>query len=275
MTAIINILHRAFDLFFVPFARLDPFWGMLAVSAVTGVLMLIVYKYTSNQAAIARVKDIIKAHLLEAWIYREDVGLMLRAQVAVLRANMKYIALNLQPLLVMIVPVLFILVSLNFRYGTRPLEVGEEIVVKTFRKTAVTADKMDERLETPDGVEVLTPGVRIEERGEVGWRVRILKKGAYTVTVLAGGREYTIRLVAGSFGTRVASRRYASIGGAFFYPGEPALPSDGVLSRIEINYPTLSPAIPGTKWRPHWLIQYFVLSLIFGLALRGPFKVEI
>jgi len=276
MISSINALHRVLDLFFRPFERFDPFWGMLAVSAVTGVLMLIVYKYTSNQAAIVRVKDQIKAHLMEAWIYREDVPIMLKAQGAVLLANLKYMALNLQPLLVMFLPVLILLVHLNFRYGMRPLKAGEEIVVKTLRKTAVTAPEMDEKLEVPNGVVVETPGIRIEERGEVDWCVKVLQNGAYSLNITAGGQQYSQQLIAGDFGFRMAPRSSAgSLSDAFFYPGAPPLSSDSTLERIEMSYPSQSPAIPGTNWRPHWLIQYFVLSLIFGFALKGPLKVEI
>ena len=65
MISIMNMMMRALDLFFIPFERLAPFWGMLAISAVTGVLMVIIYKYTSNQDGIARAKDLIKGHLLE------------------------------------------------------------------------------------------------------------------------------------------------------------------------------------------------------------------
>ena len=275
MSAVINSLHKAFDVFFIPFGNMDPFWGMLTISAVTGVLMLFVYKYTSNQKAIAQVKDLIKAHLMEAWIYREDVAMMLRAQALVLRANTRYIYLNLKPLMVMIVPVLIILVHLNFRYGMKPLAPGDEVIIKSVRQTAVAADEMDEKLIVPEGVTVQTEGVRIEERGEVSWRVKAMKEGSFPIKITAGDKDYEMTLSAVDFGKRITSRRGSSFSDAFFYPGEPAMPSDGALKKIEIGYSTLSPAIPGTKWRPHWLIQYFILSLVFGLALKGPLKVEI
>lgn len=276
MSAILNAIHDALDVFFIPFEAIAPFWGMLAVSLVTGVLMLVVYKYTSNQDALARVKDRIKAHLLEAWIYREDVAVMLRAQVSVLRANFKYVALNMKPLAVMIIPVVIILVHLNFRYGMRPIRPGEETVVKSVRKEAVTADKMDEKLVAPEGIRVETAGVRIGERGEVAWRVKAVKEGTYALKIKAGDKVYEKTLVVGEPGVRLASRRFASgLVDAFFYPGESVLPDEGSLGKIEINYPLDSPAIPGTGWKPHWLLQYVVLSIIFGLAFKKPFRVEL
>lgn len=275
MIGLINVLHRALDVFFIPFGRLDPFWGMFAISAITGVIMLIVYKYTSNQAAILAVKDRIKAGLIEAWIYREDVRMMLKAQAGVVAANGKYIFLNLKPLIVMFLPVLLLLVHLNFRYGMRPLAPGEETVIKSFRTTAMAADDMDEKLIVPDGVQIETEGVRIEERGEVAWKIKVLRAGVFPLKINAGGADYDFTLYADKFGSRISTLRTSSVFDAFFYPGEPALPSSGVLKNIEISTPTLSPRIPGTDWKPNWLIQYFILSLAVGLALRGPFKVEI
>ncbi len=276
MSAILNAIHAVLDVFFIPFEAIAPFWGMLAISLVTGVLMLIVYKYTSNQDALAQVKDRIKAHLLEAWIYREDVAVMLRAQLSVLRANLKYVALNLKPLAVMIIPVVIILVHLNFRYGMRPLKPGEETVVKSVRQEVVTAEKMDEKLLAPEGIEVQTNGVRIEERGEVAWRVKAVREGRYILEVDAGDKTYKKTLVVGEPGVRLSSRRFASgLVDAFFYPGESVLPEEGALGKIEISYPFDSPAIPGTDWKPHWLIQYVVLSIIFGLAFKRPFNVEL
>jgi len=110
----------------------------------------------------------------------------------------------------------------------------------------------------------------------VDWRVRVLQSGVYSLNITAGGQHYSQPLIVGDFDVRIAPRSSTgSLSDAFFYPGAPPLPSDGALQRIEVSYPSQSPAIPGTNWRPHWLIQYFVLSLIFGFALKGPLKVEI
>ncbi len=35
MTGLMNALHKALDIFFLPFDSIAPFWGMLVVSAVT------------------------------------------------------------------------------------------------------------------------------------------------------------------------------------------------------------------------------------------------
>ena len=57
------------------------------------------------------------------------------------------------------------------------------------------------------------------------------------------------------------------------YPGEKSLPAESVINRIELVYPEQRLNFLGIGI--HWLVAYFLLSIIFGLALKRPFKVEI
>lgn len=263
------------DIFFVPFAGVSPFWGLFAMSAVTGVLMVIVYKYTSNQAGIARAKERIKGHLLETWIYREQVSVMLRAQRKVLKENLVYMGLNLKPLAAMMIPVLLILIDLNFRFGMAPIPPGATTIIIATREKAVAVDEMDESIALPHGLRLDGPPVRVESKGETYWKVGVAAPGRYMLKITSGGKVYEKSLDAGSQGIRVAPLRSVSVEDAIFYPGEPAMPSGGTLESIEVIYPSQSPEIPWTNWRPHWIIQYFVLSIIFGFIVKGPLKVEI
>ena len=46
-----------------------------------------------------------------------------------------------------------------------------------------------------------------------------------------------------------------------------------ILMAAYIGYPTSG--LPFLGWTMHWLIAFFLLSIIFGFALKGLFKVEI
>lgn len=273
---IVNKIHSILDYFFVPFQGIAPFWGMLVISFVTGVLMVLVYKYTSNQSAIAGVKNRIKGHLLETWIYREQVRVMLKAQKKVLLANLKYMFLNLKPLAFMLVPVLFILINLNFRYGMKPLRTGESTIFIAERLTAVPIEEMTEELISPPEVTVESPPVRVDSEGRTYWRISANTPGRYALKVKTAQGEYEKILEVGEFGERrLSPRRTMKFWDNFFYPGEPRLPNDCPFVSMEIIYPSEHPRIPETNWHPHWIIQYFVLSIVFGFLVKGPLKVEI
>jgi hypothetical protein len=57
------------------------------------------------------------------------------------------------------------------------------------------------------------------------------------------------------------------------YPTEAPLPKDSPVKTIEVVHPQRNIILFG--WRIHWIIVYFLLSIIFGFSLKGVFKVEI
>lgn len=57
------------------------------------------------------------------------------------------------------------------------------------------------------------------------------------------------------------------------YPAEPSLPSDGAIEAITVTYPDANIDVFGFEL--HWMIVYFVLSILFAFILRGPFGVTI
>ena len=259
----------------LPFRAMNPWVAMAAVSLVTGLLMLAVFRWTSNQAGIRRAKDAIKAHLLELRLYKDSLGQQLRSQGKILAANGRYLVHAIRPMLVMIVPVLLILVQVNLWFGARPLAPGESALVKVKLAPGRAALSEDITLEAPAGIEVETPALRIEEDREIDWRVRARTEGEYDLTLNVGGTAVTKGVkVGGSRLIRVANLRP---GPAFldrvFNPAEPPLPNALGLESIEVIHPERR--LPLFGLRLHWLVAYFALSIVFGFALKGVFKVEI
>jgi len=62
-------------------------------------------------------------------------------------------------------------------------------------------------------------------------------------------------------------------GRELLYPGENPLPGGIPVRSIEILYP--AGRLNAFGLGLHWLVAYFVLSIIFGFAFKGVFKVEI
>jgi uncharacterized membrane protein (DUF106 family) len=125
-----TVLGKLFDLIFLPVRSFDPWVGMGLISLLTGLLMLFIYRWTSNQTGIREVKDKIKAHLLELRLYKDNMGVTMKAQGRILRANLRYLTLNFKPLVVMIVPLILILAQLNLWFGSEPLTVGRPAIIK-------------------------------------------------------------------------------------------------------------------------------------------------
>jgi uncharacterized membrane protein (DUF106 family) len=275
MGVVNTILGRLFDLLLFPFRSLNPWAGMVFVSLLTGLLMLLIYRWTSNQTGIRRVKDKIKAHLLELRLFKDNMSVTMKAQGQILRANLRYLALNLKPLLVMIVPIVLILAQLNVWFGSEPLAVGRPAILKVRLEPGQDVMGTELALEAPSEVVVETPPLRLEEPREVDWRLRPAAPGRFNLMLKAGGRTYLKSIVVD--GRRLEKVSPLKVSQNFLdqllYPGEKALPGGSPVESIAISHPVGKLGLFGL--RVHWLIAYFGLSIIFGFALKKPFRVEI
>jgi len=263
-----------FDILLAPFASLSPWYGIAVVSLLTGVVMLLIFRFTSNQHAIRRAKDRIRAHLLEVRLYRDDVGVLLRAQKDILVSNLAYLGHSLGPLVVMIVPVVLILVQLNTHYGYHPLRPGESAIIAA--KLAPDADLDPEPLQliVPKGLTVETPPLRIPALGEVDWRVRAERAGTYSVRIVAAGQSADKQVVVADGHARVTPQRVGSgVWETVLNPGEKPLPKGAAVRAIAVQYRPAS--LPFFRWNIHWLVAFFILSMAFGFALKGVFRVEV
>ncbi|UCH79104.1 MAG: hypothetical protein JSU81_03915, partial [Candidatus Coatesbacteria bacterium] len=81
---------RLFDALLWPFQQW-PAGGLVFVSVVTGVVMLLLFKVTSNQRAIRRTRDLMRAHMLAMRLFRDDASVVVASQKNVLRTNLKYL----------------------------------------------------------------------------------------------------------------------------------------------------------------------------------------
>jgi hypothetical protein len=265
-------VNGLFDLLFWPFSRLAPLWGLTVVSFLTGILMLWIFGLVSNQDAVRTIRDRVRGNLIAVRLFGDDLGLLFRLQGRLLRDNFVYLKYAVVPLLVMIVPVLLILVQLNLRFGARPAEPGEPLLVKVTLRDAPAVDR-GVSLEAPAGVNVETPGVRIPVLREVAWRVRAEQPGRHRLVVRVGDDFVEKELLVGEGWGPTSTRRP---GKGFFdtllYPGEPSIRSTAVES-IEVGYRPLELRMFG--WPIHWLVFFFLLSIIAGFAFRRVLGVEI
>jgi hypothetical protein len=273
MAGVNRVVTTGFDLLLAPFASAGPWPGMLAISLVTALVALLVFRYASSQRGIRAAKAHIISHLLEVVLYRDELRVVLRAQAAIARDNLRYLAHALAPLACMILPVGILLVQTDLRYGHRPLRVGERAIVTV--KLLPGAGAVDDVLmSAPTGLEVETPALRLPQIREVDWRVRAVAPGAYDLHFTLAGESFTKRVVVGEPVVRVPVLRVrGGVWQQFMHPGESPLSTTAPVEQIAVGYPSAELVLLGR--RLHWVWPWLVLSLAFGYALKGPLRVQV
>lgn len=277
------------DLLLVPFRQLPPIVGLVVVSLATAVAMLLIFKKTSNQTRLAAVKRQIHAALFEIRLFNDDLRAIFRAQGEILRHNLTYLRLSLVPMLWMIVPLVLVIAQLQFHYGYGGLTPGEPVLLKAQVREGVVlasnaspavalASAADREpvavLEAPPQIEVKTPAVWIPATREVIWRIAPHTAGEYVLQLRAGRESFSKSVrVSDDVVRRSPVRLERGFLNQLLYPAEAALPAESALTSISIAYPERDISVFG--WELHWLIVYFVLSMVFAFALRKRFNVTL
>ncbi len=170
-------------------------------------------------------------------------------------------------------PVVLILIQLDLWFGYRPLKPGESVLLKV--KLDRSPLQTDLTLQPSPGVEIETPPLRIEEEKEIDWRVKATQDGDHALTFTLNDQSFTKQLVASQ--RPLAKISPARVANRFFdrllAPGEPPIPAGLPVTRVEIVYPGQEMNLFGFSM--HWLIAFFILSIIFGFGLKGFFGVEV
>jgi len=266
-------LTPLFDLLCWPFRALPPIWALLAISCLSGVAMVWIFGRTSDQSRIRHLREQIRGNLIGVRLFQRDVGVILRLQRRIFGDTFRYMRLALVPMVVMLVPVLLIMTQLNLRFAVSPLAPGETAVVKAFVRDAELLGA-PARLEAGSDLSVETPAVRMPAAGEVAWRVRANAPGEHRLVVHVGGASVEAHLVAGEGWGAVPDRRTGrGVIDTLLYPGQPPIAGDHAIEAVEIGYAALDMRAIG--WPVHWLVAFFVLSIAFGYALKGPLGVEL
>jgi uncharacterized membrane protein (DUF106 family) len=257
-----------------PFRGLPPIVGLTFVSLITAIAILLVFRATSDQKALRRVKNRITAGILEIRLLRDDLRAIFRAQWDILRHSLTYMRLSLVPMLWAIVPILLLMIQLQFHYGYRPLEIGESVIVRASLTGAALADDVELSLSSGSAVDVETPLLLRAEQGEASWRIGARGEGSHELRLKAGDLELvktvSVGRPAGSISPRRPSTRLLD---QLLYPVESTVPDGGSIASIDVAYETGTVSLLG--WETHWMVVFFILTLAFAFALQKPLRVTI
>jgi hypothetical protein len=252
------------------FQRLPLLVQFVALALPLTVLALLVYRYASDQKGIHAVKDKMKAYLLETRLFRDDLGVTLRAQGQILKHSAMYAAYALVPMAVMFVPVVLLLIQVESRYAFRPLQPGESTLVEAHVDAPATVSSIDAELIVPRGLKLETPAMRVDAQRSILWRVRAQEPGDYTVRVRLGTQEFSKRVRVGHSGAISSAIYDANDIRTLAYPLEAALKADSAMSSIQMTYPRSRGVFAGLS-SASWIL--FGATLLLGFLLRRAFGV--
>ena len=269
-----EFLTHSFDVILSPFAGW-PLATLLVVSCVSGVLMALVFKYVSNQQALATVLDQGRGNALAIKLFKDDLRGMFFSLGNVVWLMVKRIWYSLSPVIVMILPLFFLLSQLYLRYEHCPLAAKESAVVTV----QMTPDQWKQHREleilpTSD-FSVETPALRDEDELTLQWRVSATDTTTCNIVFRSDDIEFSKSLKSTADSGNLATVSESRVSGLFeslWFAGEANLNASSFVKKIDIQYPKrelpiLGMAIP-------WWLTFFAVSILSALFSQPVLKVR-
>jgi len=270
----VNVLTNAFGRFFLaPIAALPGWLSNTIISAATGVFLLVIFKYTSNQRAIGKIRDDIKAHMLALKLFKDGISVTLRAEARVFRGAFLLLLHAIVPMLVMIFPVSLLLAQVSLWYQSRPLLPGEAAVMTVKLSGNVGGHWPTVNIEPTPAAEVTIGPVRVFSRREICWEIKALENGSHRIILHVNRDPIEKELAIGDGFMRVSSTRPAwNWASVLMHPAEEPFGPDSIVQSVTIDYPDRLSWTSGADW---WLIYFFIASMVFAFISRPFFRVRI
>jgi hypothetical protein len=234
--------------------------------------MVIVFRYASDQKAIGRAKDRLKAHLLAVRLFQDQLPVVMRAYGKILRGTGIYLRLAFTPFLIAIVPITFLIVQLDRYFGWMPLQPAQSFLVEARIDDPAALDEAG--LQLPPGLASSAPAVHVPGDKQIVWRVVAQREGRYDVDVTAAGQTVSKQVVVSPGLARISPVRLrGNFWERMFTSGEPALADNSPVQSIAIAYP---PRVIGFAWMEwNWIVLFFVVSLIAGFIFKSVLGIQV
>jgi hypothetical protein len=249
-----------------------PVLLVIAISVIIGLLMVLVFRYTSDQNAIRRTKDQLKAHLLAVRLFQDQLPVVLRAYGRIFRGTGHYLRLAFTPLVIVILPLTFLIVELDRYLGWQPLQPAQAFLVEVRVDTAEALNQV--ALQLPPELATSAPPVHVEKDKEVAWRVVANREGRYNLSIVGAGQPASKQVIVSGGLAKVSPVRLRdNFWERMFSSAEPALPNNSPIQSIGITYSPREVTLAG--WQFNWIVLFFVLSLVAGFIFKTVLRIQV
>jgi hypothetical protein len=269
-------MNKLFDMFMELGRWITPPGILALLAAVIAVVVLFLFRWTTQSGELAKRKNRMVAGLMEFNLFRDDPWIALRAFPRLLLAQAIYLRALILPFLISLLPIAWILVQAQYWVLHQPPQPDTRLVCKVSLNLAP-----DQMLETPfklqlgpDSPPIVAP-IRIPEEQAIYWSFTLPPGPPPSKMILSGaGYAWTFPLaleanwhsIVSHWTTRSWSSRLTNPRGA-------GLSGEGPLRSVELRYPDRPWRLAGIDWNGGVLL--ITVSFLFAWFLKKPMKVNL
>ena len=250
---------------------LGPMPAIILLSLAVSLVVTLIYKYTTNQKAMAAIKSDLD-RLRKEIKTTKDTKKLGEINKEMMTKTMDQFRASMKPMIITLIPALLILGWMQGNIAYQQIMPGEEFTTTaTFQKEATG----EITLNAPQGLQLLSDAKQKAE-DKATWKLKG-NEGAYELEYSYNNEIYTREVIITKkweYKDPILEKEkkflWMNTGDA--YP----IKKDSQLQRITIDHKPVRPfgELSLLGWHPGWLGTYIILSLIFSLLLRAVLKVH-
>ncbi len=238
-----------------PLLSLDPLYSVIVMSFIISLLITVIYKLTTNQDLMKRLKTEMKELQKEMKELREHPEKMMQVQKKAMETNMKYMMQSFKSTLYTLLPIILLFSWMNAHYAFMPIAPQEPFQMELSFARGTTGN-----------VTAIVP-------------LGITVVGDAVIPVVNDKAIFTFKGVAGSYleGNSIKFEHRGKpafkeviINTGYEYTEKDKPIKNSELKTISIDYKKRI-VLPVINWG--WLGSYIIFSIVFSMSLRKIMKV--
>lgn len=235
-----------------PLLKLPILYSVIILSFMISFIVIIITKYTTDQALMKRLKDEIKEHQAQIKQLKNEPAKAMEVQKKAMEVNMKYMTHSLKPTIITFIPIILLFGWMSSIFAYESIYPMQE-----FSVTAIFEKNADGNAEliAPDGVAMIGNKTKKIENDKATWELKG-DEGEHILEFSYNNEKIQKSILI------TKSGKYT----------EPIKKYDGTIKSVQINY-NQKKILNLFGWKLGWLGTYIISSIIFTMALRKLLKV--
>ena len=134
------MLDAFFDKIFGFMLSWPPFWSILVLSLLISLIIVLIYKWMTDQNEMKRLKDELSSRQKQMKELKNDPEKLMKAQKEAMSVNMKYMGKSMKPTLITFIPIILIFGWMNTHFAYEPLLPNEEFTLTANFQKEITGN---------------------------------------------------------------------------------------------------------------------------------------
>lgn len=244
------------NLIFAPLFSLPPLFAILILSFMISLLIILITKYTTDQALMKKLKEEIKEYQSQTKQLKNEPAKAMEIQKKAMESNMRYMMHSLKPTLITFIPIILIFGWMSSVFAYESIKPNQQFTVTAFFDANSNGNA---EIAVPESITILSNKTQKIENGKndkASWSLKG-QEGEHLLEIVYNENKQQKSVLITN------AKRYI----------EPLKKTDGAIKSIQIDYKKLIVLPIGYKDWFGWLGTYIFLSITFTILLRKIMKV--